>query len=263
MRFKLTLYIDKLCFGRELPFNYQYEQMGVIYKILSLSDISYAEWLHSNGFALNGKQFKFFTYSSFVIPQYHIDKEAGCLRIDSDTVDWYISFLPEKSTQQFIQGIFMKQVFQLGNRQHTVQFRVQSIEMLPLLVYEEEAVYETLSPLCISHREASGKNTYLSPGDPRAKGAILTSLLSRYEAYHNKPYVGKLDFDFTVLNQPKSKLITIKAGTPQQTQVRGFLCRFKLKAPRPLMQIAYDSGLTPKGSQGFGMIEKVECLNAR
>lgn len=114
MRFKLVLQIDKK-YGNRLPFNYQYEQMAVIYKILSLSSESYANWLHDNGFELDGKQFKLFTYSSLIIPSRWLDKEHGCLHINSDTVEWYISFLPEKSTRQFIQGIFMEQTFQLGN----------------------------------------------------------------------------------------------------------------------------------------------------
>lgn len=257
MRFKLILQLDKRC-GNRLPFNYQYEQMGVIYKILSLSSETYSNWLHNNGFELNGKQFKLFTYSSLIIPSLQLDKEHGCLQIDSDTVEWHISFLPEKSTQQFIQGVFMEQTFQLGNRHHAVQFKVQSIEVLPALNCEEEAEFKTLSPMCISRREENGKTTYLSPADPYAKGAILNSLLNRYTAYYGKPYRGTLDYDFNVLNEPKSKLITIKADTPQQTRVKGFLCEFRMKAPKELMNIMYESGVAAKGSSGFGMVKKID-----
>lgn len=257
MRFKLVLHIDKK-YGNRLPFNYQYEQMAVIYKILSLSSESYANWLHDNGFELDGKQFKLFTYSSLIIPSRWLDKEHGCLHINSDTVEWYISFLPEKSTRQFIQGIFMEQTFQLGNRQNVVQFKVQSVEMLPALDCEEEAEFRTLSPMCISRREENGKTVYLSPVDPYAKGAILMSLLNRYVAYYGKPYQGILNYDFTVTNVLKSKLITIKADTPQQTRVKGFLCEFRMKAPKELMNIMYESGIAEKGSSGFGMVEKID-----
>lgn len=253
MRFKLMLSVDKRAFGNRLPFNYQYEQMGVIYKILSLSNADYANWLHNNGFMLNGKQFKLFTYSSLVIPSLRVDKEHGCLQINSDTVEWYISFLPEKSTQKFIQGLFMEQTFQLGDQRNVVQFKVQNIEILPPLDDEEEE-FETLSPICISRREENGKTVYLSPADPYVKGAILTSLLNRYEAYYGKPYQESLDFDFVVLNEPRSKLITIKADTPQQTRVKGYHCQFRMKAPKVLMQIMYESGVGNKCSGGFGMV---------
>lgn len=254
MRFKLVLQLDKR-YGNRLPFNYQYEQMALIYKILSLSNESYANWLHDNGFELDGKQFKLFTYSPLIIPSFRADKEHGCLQINSDTVEWYISFLPEKSTQQFIQGIFMEQTFQLGNKQNTVQFHVKSIEMLPALGCEEEAEFRTLSPMCISRREENGKTSYLTPVDPYAKGAILMSLLNRYVVYYGKPYQGTLDYDFIVQDEPKPKLITIKADTPQQTRVKGYHCSFKMRVSKELMRIMYESGIAEKGSSGFGMVE--------
>ena len=38
MRFKLILEVNKREFGNLLPINYQYEQSGAIYKILSKAD---------------------------------------------------------------------------------------------------------------------------------------------------------------------------------------------------------------------------------
>ena len=84
------------------------------------------------------------------------------------------------------------------------------------------------------------------------------SLLNRYVAYYGKPYQGILNYDFTVTNVLKSKLITIKADTPQQTRVKGFLCEFRMKAPKELMNIMYESGIAEKGSSGFGMVEKID-----
>ncbi|MBR4897559.1 MAG: hypothetical protein IKZ48_02055 [Prevotella sp.] len=53
---------------------------------------------------------------------------------------------------------------------------------------------------------------------------------------------------------PKSALVRIKAGTPNETRVRGYRLHFKIDLPEELMQIAYESGLGEKGSMGFGMI---------
>lgn len=258
MRFKLTLIVDKQAFGNKIPFNYQYEQQAVIYKILSLANQEYAAWLHDNGYRLDKKKFKLFTYSNLIIPGYNLDKENGRLIIKSDTVDWYISFLPEKSTEKFIQGIFMNQTFQLGDKKSVVQFKIQSVEALPELPYQEEMSFETLSPMCVSRNEPDGKTTYLSPDDPCVKGALLISLLSKYKAFYGRDYVGQLDFDFTLLNQPKQKLITIKVGTPGESKVKGFFCRFKVRAPEELMKILYEVGVGEKGSIGFGFVNTME-----
>ena len=63
------------------------------------------------------------------------------------------------------------------------------------------------------------------------------------------------DFKFETLSKPKSVLVTIKSGTPQQTRVRGFMCKYRMTAPSELMKIAYDAGVGEKGSLGFGMVE--------
>ena len=106
MRFKITLQVNSRAFGRSLPLNYMYELSSAVYRILSKSNVDYSSWLHGNGFEADHKRFKLFTFSRFVIPRYEIDKENQRLNILSDEIDWYIAFLPEKSTRQFIEGVF-------------------------------------------------------------------------------------------------------------------------------------------------------------
>jgi CRISPR-associated endoribonuclease Cas6 len=48
--------------------------------------------------------------------------------------------------------------------------------------------------------------------------------------------------------------VTIKAGTLQETKVRGFMCKLDLRCPKELMQIAYECGLGEANSQGFGCL---------
>lgn len=257
MRFKLTLNIEKHIFGNSLPLNYQYELSGVIYKILSLASEEYATWLHDNGFTLDTKQFKLFTYSRLVISRYTIEKESARIQINSDTVEWYISFLPEESTEKFVQGVFMNQVFQLGDKRSKVQFRVQSVQVLPIPQFESEMTFETLSPICISLRNDNGKTDYLSPSDERSKESILFSLLNRYKAFYGVPYSGTVGFDFDLLNTPKSTLVTFKANTPYESKVKGYMCKFRMKADPDLMKLAYECGVGMKGSQGWGMVKGI------
>ncbi len=255
MRFKLTLGVEKKAFGNMLPINYQYEQSAVIYKILSRASTEYASWLHENGYTLeSGKRFKLFTFSRLKIEKRRILQQEEQIKIMSDTVEWQISFLPEKSTENFIQGVFMNQVFEIGNKKSTVRFRVVNIEVLPSPQYSDEMEFTTMSPICLKHRREDGSTEYLSLIDVRAKQAILSGLLSRYEVFHGNPYKDSFNFDFTVLDVPKSVLVTIKSHTYEQTKVRGYMSRFHVKAPQPLMQIMYESGIGEECSQGFGCV---------
>lgn len=254
MRFKLTLQVQSHALGRELPLNYSYECSAAIYRILSRSDENYSLWLHENGFITGGKRFKLFTFSNFIVPQYGIDKQRQRLIIKSDTVEWFISFLPEKSTQQFIEGVFRQQGFQIADKISGVEFQVREVQVMPPLNYQKEMCFETLSPVCVSKRRDDGKSDYLSPSDPSYVRGLLTGLLARYDAYYGKEYEGEVYCDFQVLNEPKSVLVKIKAGTPQQTFVRGYRYRFKVSLPEPLMKIGYESGWGEKGAIGFGAL---------
>ena len=154
MKFKITLKIDRK-FGDLLPFNYQYEQSAVIYRILAQADTQYSAWLHENGYLLHErKRFKLFCYSPFIFEKVRPLPEAGCLKIIGERAVWYISFIPEKSTLEFIQGIFAHQSFSIGNKEHRVAFDVVGVEAIPMPQLSEEMTFVALSPICVKLHEA-------------------------------------------------------------------------------------------------------------
>lgn len=255
MRFKITLHTQPEVMGRELPINYQYPLHAAIYKILAQSDFGFSTWLHDNGYQLNkNKRFKLFTFSNLIVPKFVIDKERERLIVKSDTVTLFISFQPEKSTQKFIQGLFQQQTIQIADYLSGVQFVVREIQVISPLEYHSDTIFKTLSPICVSCRNDHGRMDYLAPTDPRYELGILTGLLARYDTIHGQPYNGEPYCHIQLLNEPKSALVRIKAGTRDETRVRGYRYQFKIELPKELMQIAYESGLGEKGSMGFGMI---------
>ncbi|WP_455587644.1 CRISPR-associated endoribonuclease Cas6 [Bacteroides sp.] len=257
MRFKLILEVNKRAFGNVIPINYQYEQAAAIYKMLSYADEKYATWLHENGFQLeNGKQFKLFTFSRFKIEKRHIIKEEGRIQILSDTIEWQISFLPEKSTQQFIQGLFKNQFFEIGDKTSVVQFRIRSVEAMPSPEFSKEMTFSTMSPLCIKFKREDGKTDHLPPTDIRSKYLLFNGLLDRYQSFYGKPLeCTPDDCSMDILNEPKSVRITIKADTPEKHKVKGYMFQFKAHAPIELMQLMYESGAGSLCSQGFGCLK--------
>lgn len=254
MRFKLKLELLPNIMGREIPINYQYELSAAIYRILAKADQAYAAWLHDNGFVVDGKRFKLFTFSWLFTP-YKIDRERQRLIINSDTVEWYIGFLPEKSTQQFIQGVFCDQSIQIADRISGAAFAICEVQVMPPLTYAPVMEFQTLSPICVSQRDEQGKTNYLSPDAPNYAEGLLTGLLARYRALYGHDYDGDASIDFQLLGKAKPVLVKIKAGTSAQTFVKGYQCRFRLALPEELMRIAYEGGLGEKCSLGFGMIK--------
>lgn len=255
MRFRLKLELLPNVMGREIPINYQYELSAAIYRILAKADQAYAAWLHDNGFVVEGKRFKLFTFSRLLVPEYGIDKERQRLVIKSDTVEWNIGILPEKSTQQFIQGVFNDQCFQIADRVSGAAFAIREVQVMPPLAYAPVMEFQTLSPICVSQRNEFGKTDYLSPDVPNYAEGLLTGLLARYKALYGYDYEGEVSIDFQLIGKAKPVLVKIKAGTPAQTFVKGYQYRFRLALPEELMRIAYEGGLGEKCSLGFGMIK--------
>lgn len=253
MRFKLTLTVEKEPFGNRLPINYQYELSSFVYAAIHRSDAQYSTWLHQNGFVADNKQFRLFTFSHLYVSKYNITDDR--LIIESPTVEWQIAFLPERSTEEFIRGLFSEQVFTLGDRQSKVQFRVTGIELMPDPVFTSDTVFTTLSPVCIArHIPETNQISYESPDSPYAREAMLRNLKNKYAAYHGHKYTGSDTFELKLLSTPISKLVSIKTGTPYQTKIRGYTFRFKLKADENLLKVMWNSGLGEKGSMGFGCV---------
>lgn len=172
---------------------------------------------------------------------------------------WYISFIPEKSTLEFIQGIFAHQSFTIGNKKYQVAFDVVGVEAIPMPQLSEEMTFVALSPICVKLHE-DNKTQYLSPDNPMFAEGVLKGLMARYESIHGQPFnMEDKEFSFVLIDKKiKSKLITIKANTPNESRVRGYLCSFRMKAPSELMKIAYEGGVGEQCSQGFGFIKKIE-----
>ncbi|MDR3062024.1 MAG: CRISPR-associated endoribonuclease Cas6 [Dysgonamonadaceae bacterium] len=254
MRFKLNLNVNPHAFGNKLPINYQYELSAWIYSVIAKGDRQYAKWLHENGFSEGYRNFKLFVFSNIYSPGIKFDKDR--LIFTSDKASFYLSFLPERSTEEFIKGVFKEQEFTLGDRISKMQFRLQQVEMIPSPDFSESFVFKTLSPVVVSVGQENGYPHFSSPEEEGYGQSIINNLKKKYSIFYNKEFSGDMGFRFELLSPVRSKLIRIKAGTRDESQVRGFVFTFRLEADKELLKVMYDAGMGEKGSQGFGCVEE-------
>jgi len=253
MRFKLNLDIEHRFFGSTLPINYQYELSAWIYSVIAKGDRQFAEWLHQNGFAEKHRNFKLFVFSNLYSPG--IEFENDRLTFTSNRASFYLSFLPEKATEEFVKGIFEEQNFSIGDSVSKVQFRVRQIEVVPLPNFDDQAAFKTLSPVVVSLAQENKHPRYISPNEENYGQLLINNLKEKYRLFYNKNFSGEQYFHFELLSPFRSKLIRIKAGTKEETQVRGFVFKFMMKADKELLKVMYETGIGEKGSQGFGCVE--------
>jgi CRISPR-associated endoribonuclease Cas6 len=254
VRFKLTLEIAGNC--RLLPINYQYEQSAWIYHTIHYGNPEFATWLHEQGYLDGKKQFKLFTFSPIHPQQYKIKGDR--IELCTPEAFTYISFYTPEAAEPFIMGLFRNQQFTLGDTRSQVTFRITSVEKMPEPAWGRVARFRTLSPVVISRQNADDAQAqYLSPEDEGYDQLFIKHLLSKWRVVPGQT-LPISNIAFKLCSTPRSKLLKIKAGTTQQTQVRGFLFDFEMEAPAELLSLGYSASFGEKGSVGFGCCKVVE-----
>lgn len=272
MRFKLTIENSPRN-NNILPLNYQYELSAWIYKILNHGNEEFAEWLHQKGYTNDYKNFKLFTFSNLLIPKYQIKGDR--MKIESRINELIVSFYPIESLEYFITGLFNNQQFTIGDKKSKAAFTVNYVEKLPEPEFQNTMEFKALSPILISYKNTENQKyaEYKHPEDNNYGELLMKNLAEKHNAFYaseansfgdpNSEKVKSLeacnlDYEFHTQSKPKSRLITIKSGTKQESKLRGYLYRFRLKAPKELLRLGYYAGFGEKNSLGFGCGEIVE-----
>lgn len=260
MRFSLVL--ERTGKRNFLPFNYQYELSSWIYRVISMADTNFSNFLHGNAFQSGMKSFKLFTFSNLDLRPFRIHKQHGRIEIMGKHVVLQISFMVDKAAENFIKGLFLNQQFSIGDKISSVDFCVSHIESEATPVFSERMIYRTLSPMCVSvHGERHAQ--YLCPSDKDYEKLLFANLIAKLRSLpviHGNRSLLEMPEEqhrFTLLSEPKSRLISIKSFTRDETRIRGYEFKFRLCASPLLQEIGYYSGFGEKNSTGFGCVEVV------
>lgn len=261
MQFKITL----RCLDEQtvLPVNYQYELSAWIYRVLQNADAAYSEFLHRQGYTAGRKSFKLFCFSQLNVPKRNILGDR--LEVLSREISFIIGFYLDRTAEEFVRGLFQEQRFHLGDRKSRAQFAVQTVEMRPVLMPSgpQALRIRTLSPLVIARKRPDRQpDEYLHPDDPDFGKLLFVNLLDKYAAATGQALPTWWDvsrFGFRPVGQPpKSKLVTIKVGTPAETRVKGWMFDFEIDAPWELVELGLLAGFGRGNAEGFGGGEVVD-----
>jgi len=244
---------------RMLPMDYQYYLGAWIYKVIGKADREFASFLHSRGYTDGNKQFKFFNYSPLDFGRPRLWKEKALFEIGADTVHLQVSFYLPDAAERFIAGLFNRQQVYVGDQFNGIDLVVTQIERLPEPAIQPTLFYRAKSPVVISTLlEGEPYARYLSPIDPGYALLLKNNLVQKWKTVPGAtPLPGDFDFNWELSNEPKSKLVTVKPYTPQQSKVRGYLYDFVLSAPEEIHRLVLWTGVGEKNSTGFGWVEVI------
>lgn len=237
MRLKITLKCEKL----KLPMNYQNIIQGVIYNLFERE--KYGNFLHDEGYRAGNKKFKMFIFSN-IFGKYEI-KENNLIFYDK--IHFYISSYSEK----FLQIIFetlLQNDFLCLNFQKVKIFSIE-IKELPYFEGIQKKRIRTISPV-VAYRTVDKYVHYYKPTDSEFFELCKNNLVEKYEAL-NIPCLS-VNFEIIDVINQKKRLLKFK-----NTFYESYLCELDILVDYETLSLIFNTGLSAKGSSGFGMIEIV------
>ncbi len=257
MRFKITF--NRTGKQRMLPMDYQYYLSAWIYKVIGQADPEFSEFLHSQGYLSGHKSFKLVSYSPLSFGNPILWKEKSLFEIQENQLSVNISFQLAEAAEKFIIGLFNNQQLYIGDRFNGLDLQVSSVERLPENIQAETTSYRALSPVVVSLLPEGKKYPdYLNPENESYEALLRQNLVNKSNSIPgNVPIETIAPFRFELRSSTRSKLITIKPYTPEQSRVRGFVFDFTLTCPAKIHRLIEDTGLGEKNSMGFGWVEVI------
>lgn len=257
MRFLITL--QSVTKPAIIPINYQYPLSAAIYKILQKADEEYAAFLHEKGY---GKGFKLFTFSDL---KCRFKIEGDRLILLNPQAQIILSFHLPLAAETFIRGIFLSQELVIADKQSKAVFEVITVEALPGILNEalanEQAniIVNPISPVICGEKNEKGNYRFLSPEEENYPEMLLFNWKEKCKTVYADAAEELMEGSYIKTefypNPPKSRLITIKAGTEAETKIRGFV-NFKLAigGKREAVELLIDSGVGLYNAMGMGCV---------
>ncbi len=262
MRLRLILRLNG---SNLISANYNYSLASAIYKLLNFGSPEFTAFLHDNGFLLNGKRYKLFTFS-LILKNIKIFRDV--FRINDNTVQLFISSPKiDDFIKNFVIGAIRSKALEIKANNTLTRFYIEQAELLPEPNYYGKMRFLLLSPLVLTTlKERNGvmrQYFYRYDDDPdELEEKINNNLKNKYKLVYGKDYTGngiKFSWDNNYIkrriNSGKriSKRILITREMENPVSIVAMQAPFYLEGDNKLIKVGYESGFGEKNSMGFGM----------
>lgn len=260
MHFRIELYSENT--PAVIPVNYQYPLSAAIYRILQKGDAEYSQFLHETGY---GKGYKFFTFSDLK-GRFKIIRDRMHLR--APNLQFSAHFHLPEASRTFVEGLFRSEEILIADKKSKTVFQVRSI-LSARSPWEPSADEQSIAEITVKpasmlvtgFKNERGHYDFLSPDDTGFTESLIFSWRNKIGAAFDVETAEQAVLFAEMEKYPnpwRSRLVTIKADTAQQTKIRGFLnFKLKLKAEKRFLDLVLNAGLGLYSTQGMGCLEVV------
>lgn len=230
-----------------LPFEHNQLLQGMIYRNLPPES---ATRLHQEGFLYQNRRFKLFTFSR-ILSSPIVDNYSKYFIFTKDIkfviaspINWFM--------QDFAEYVIKQEFVMLGKN----VLRPESINIHLPRIFPEKVKITMLSPVTVYSTLQTGdgrkKTYYFSPFEPEFSQQIEANIKKKFEILHSE----KCDFPMSITplfsGNKNERILTYK-----EFLIKAWEGVYELKGKPELLDVAYNTGLGAKNSQGLGCFEVV------
>ena len=230
-----------------LPCHYNGLVQALIYRHL---EDSLAHQIHNQGFKdpSGERQLKLFTFSRL------IPEKRPEIRDKKITFRGPVNLIVSSPYHEFIQS-FGSNLLRDGRLYLAGEaLELISVEVEPVPSYREKVIVKTLSPITVYSTlqtpDGRKKTYYYNPFETDFEELIIKNLQRKARTWFGKEIFGDSIIKPYKVSTRNERIIIYK-----DTVIKAWDGLYELQLPPELFQMAFDSGLGAKNSQGFGCVE--------
>ena len=246
MRLKIELVSDNNVVLR-VGFNSNIQ--ALIYNLLDKVD---GNWLHEEVYRFEKRSFKLFNFSSILEKGKYIRDEK--LFVFPNLISFYLSSPLEWILEQVAKNSFKSEELRLGNN----ALRISSINIMkPVDIKRDTIKIHAITPIEVHstiQKEDGKKFTYYyNPYEEEFEELINSNLNKKWVSLYKRECNYNLKIKPLFSGGENERVIYFGSGNTR-TIIKGWKGTFELKGEPGFLKFAFDTGLSSRNSQGFGMI---------
>jgi len=232
-----------------LPAHYNYHIHGLIYRTFSNE---LASKLHNEGFVLDKRKFKLFTFSRILEKGNLMKNGKDAKLIFGREISFFFSSPVENIVADLGEMSFKRREFSLCGQ----RIYLSKLEVITPPRLEDRILIKALSPITVysTFKRVDNEKVlyYYKPYEEGFQKLIEENAKKKYRAlYKREPEGLSLSIKPYKFSIEKNRCIVFFKNTP----IEGWTGIYELSGSPELIAITYNAGLGSKNSEGFGMWE--------
>lgn len=226
--------------GKELPVNYRHFIQGWIYSCLK--DSKFSSFIHDRGYQGESKKFKLFVYSD-LLGKFSVKDRT--ILFDSNIVLYIASEVP-----QLLESIYTHALYSQTILLDSCLLKILNLQLIEDRNFKDTRIieFETISPVT-AYRKVDNKFIYYSPDTKEFEELCFQNLHRKYQTCigtKRNPLIFK-NYEPIFF---KKRISYFKS-----TFYVSYYLKFRAELNSTALQLLMNTGLSSKGSAGFGMVK--------